>query len=116
MIEQEKFLDLGRYGLEIDNITLKTTTGQDEIMAEQRAAGRGAHAFLEELMADAIVAVNGERVVTPYVQWKEWSTRTRAFVRAAFNQLNDASKEEIRDFLADEFAEPSAVANVVDES
>ena len=106
MQAQEHFFDVKKYNLDIESFTLRSITGEDEISAEERARSSGTTAaFMEELIAEAIVAVNGERVeVSPYVAWKRWTSRTRDLVRAAFQRINNASQEDLSDFLRDAMA------------
>lgn len=104
-----KTFDLTKYkGLSIRSFALRELDGADEIAAAERATvdGKLDHARLrEQLVADAIVEVNGETVTRPYFDWSKWNAKTRDFVRAAFTRLNDAEPGQLDDFLKTAFGE-----------
>ncbi len=100
-------LDLSTYKrLSIRSVTLRELNGDDSTLAAQRAIGPTgavtAYALTVEhknqMIADSIVKVNGETVVTPYNDWQRWSLKTQQFVVEAFDFLNENSKEDLKDF------------------
>jgi hypothetical protein len=106
-LKQTKTINFSRFKLEISSITLEQLDGEAELAALERANGSAAGG-MEQLVAEAIVAVDGQEVVRPYVEWKKWTSRTRDFVRAAFNRFCSATPKEIDDFLKAEFGEAGA--------
>lgn len=113
---QTKTFDLTKYkNLSIKSFTLRELSGYDETAAYDRAFGPGQRAAAltvqTQLIADAIVEVDGQPVVTPYVDWQKWSLRTRGFVTAAYQRLNDVTADEMADFAQAAFGEaPERVA------
>ena len=109
----KKTLKLERFKLEEGDpktVTLVTLSGEEEILASDRAwAGAGGQTtparIEEEYIAQAIVEVDGQPVMPPFVPWKKWSGRCRDFVRAAFHRMGSASPKDLKDFLAAEFGE-----------
>jgi hypothetical protein len=106
-VKQQKTVNLARFKLEIASVTLEQLDGEEEIAALERANGSPS-AGMEQLVAQSIVAVDGEAVVRPYVDWKKWKSRTRDFVRSAFHRYCSASAKELDDFLKAEFGEVGA--------
>lgn len=106
-MKQQKTVNLARFKLEIASVTLEQLDGEAEIAALERANGSPT-AGMEQLVAECIVAVDGQEVVRPYVDWKKWKSRTRDFVRAAFHRFCSASPKELEDFLKAEFGEAGA--------
>lgn len=109
MERHRKTVNLEHLKLDVRSVTLEELDGEAEIAALERANGSPREGQ-EQLVAEAIVAVDGQEVVRPYVEWKRWKSRTRDFVRGAFNRLNSASPKEMEAFLQAEFGadEPGA--------
>lgn len=102
MDRPRKTFNLARFKLEISSVTLQQLDGEAEIAALERANGSSILG-MEQLVAECIVAVDGQEVVTPYVEWKKWKSRTRDFVRGAFHRYCSASPKELDDFFKAEF-------------
>jgi len=99
--------DISKYeNVDVRSFTLRIVTGQDSLDATARSIGKGdrpnpmlTFSARSNTIADAIVAVNGVQVVTPYVQWEDWSLRTQAFVERAYDRMNGVTNAEMDDFL-----------------
>ena len=100
--------DISKYSeVDIRSFTLQVMTGNDSLDATARAVGKGdrpnpmvTFAARSNLIADAIVKVDGQDVVRPYIEWESWSLRTQTFVERAFDALNSVTKVEMDDFLS----------------
>ena len=77
-------------------IIMRETSGIDErnaaLMAETRG---GTSAMGMELIRCSIVAVDDKRVQHPFIEMDKWNTKTRSFVRAFWESLNDIKEEEV---------------------
>lgn len=106
-----KKFDLSKYkNVAINSFELRELTGDNEVDAIARctdpATGRAqltSVGLRAQLIADAIVAVNGEPVTGPYLAWQKWPLRTREFVAAAFDAMHEVNREEMQDFLGAAF-------------
>jgi hypothetical protein len=108
-----KKFDLSKYkNVAIKSFELRELTGDSEMDAIARAtdpsgkAGINGMQLRSQLVADAIVAVNGESVIQPYLDWQKWPLRTREFVANAFNAMNEVTKDEMSTFLEAAFGKP----------
>lgn len=116
MAIRTKDFDISRYpDVDIRTFTLQIMTGNDSLNATARAVGRGdrpnpmiTFTSRSNLIADALVKVNGEEVIRPYVVWEEWSLRTQTFVERAFDRLNSVTQTEMDDFLSRHGLTPKA--------
>lgn len=117
---QRTFGNLGKYGItEIKSFTLRRLKGDDEIAAYDRTgSGSGAGAIArirEELMAEAIVEIDGTPVPSPHIEWKGYERQTRSVMRMAFDQFVDLTDEAAELFLAQEFPELESKQPTTDE-
>lgn len=108
---KELTIDLSDFeNVDVRTFTIRKTTGMDAMAALERSVSPDAAARTpgvivgarsrSQRIADAIVMVNGETVVTPYVQWENWGSRTQWFVEQAFDKINGVTNEEAERFLA----------------
>lgn len=104
----EKFKLRDDRGGAIDSFKLRELNGKDETDAIARISGPdgkaapGVNGFAhlnDQMVASSFVEVNGQPVPQPYVDWIAWPTRTRSFITAAYNSINEAAPAEIADFL-----------------
>lgn len=95
-------------GTSVKSLELRELDGDASEAAAARVVQKDmtqVHGFLlsrqhnEQLISDAIIAVNGQPVITPYLEWKKWNLRTREFVIAAYNKINSTTQAEIDDFF-----------------
>jgi hypothetical protein len=106
--DTDREIDLSDFqGCSVKSVTLRVMTGRDSLAAAMRSVDpKGGPQPLmgfyhrSNLLADAIVRVDGQPVVTPYVQWEDWNTRTQGFIEAAYDKLNGITKAEMDRFLA----------------
>lgn len=85
-------------GKKLSSFAIAELEGPEELDAIQRGGSSGVM-IQEQLVAQAIVEVNGEAVpVTPFTTWSKWPSRTREFVRNAYQKVNGASTKELEDF------------------
>lgn len=100
-------------GCSIRSFTLREMHGRDSIAAAQRSVKPGepnpiyGFQHRSQIIADAIVRVNGADVPTPYVAWEDWNIRTQTFVERAYDEMNGVSKEEMERFLGRHGLKPS---------
>jgi hypothetical protein len=85
--------------------TIKTTDGEDESQAAQRAESKGPKATMtEELIRISLVSYEVEGQVKPcsypFEAFDKWSTKARNFVVAAWKKLATPDDKEIADFFA----------------
>ncbi len=118
----EKTFNVEKYGLvdgkgrPVRSFKLREHSVRDDEAAIQRlvnpsdpAASAAAMSNLEsELLCDAFVEVNGEPVAQPFVEWKDWPSRTADFIRRAHRRMNNASARELEDFEQAAFGSPQA--------
>lgn len=98
----EQFFDVRRYNLgRLQNFTLRYLTGEDEMAAAHRAQDATSMLLNENLIAESIVAVNGERLEGPCIEWTAWPSRDRDFVRSAFNRMNRLTLQERDRFVGE---------------
>ena len=114
-----KHFDLSPYGdtVTVKSFELEVLCGRDSMDAAARSvpppAPDGSAASVNpvafgishrnQLIAQSISKVNGQPVSRPYIEWSDWSLRTQEFVVAAFGRLNEATKDEVADFLKASF-------------
>ena len=93
-------------GCSVQSFTLRELSGSDSLAAASRSINpQGPNPIFgfqhrNQCVADAIVAVDGKPVTTPYVAWETWNLRTQEFVTKAYDEMNGVSKEEMERFLA----------------
>ncbi len=85
-------------GLAFESIRLVAPAGRQELAAIRKVdrANISVATMQEELVAAAIVEVNGEIFSG---NWADWDVRTRTFVRAAHEHVTAMDKDELEDFL-----------------
>lgn len=91
--------DLTGYGCSVESFTIRRLTGADWYAAVDRASGPTGiqptdRAIRHESFADAVEAVDGEKVVQPYAGWRDWTVRTVEFMSAAFAAVNELSARD----------------------
>jgi hypothetical protein len=87
--------------------TIRTTDGTDEDYASKVAESKGT-ALTEELICFSIVSyerdVDGKaetiEIKHPFGQFRDWSTKARNFVVAAWRRLATPDEKELADFFA----------------
>jgi len=108
-------------GVSVASFDIEEMTGRDSLDAAGRAIGPrtrdndgpGPSAYelnishRNQLIAQSISKVNGELVGRPFTQWENWSLRTQEFVLAAFSRLNEATTDEVKDFIKAHFDAPA---------
>lgn len=96
----------------LESFHMREVDGRDEEMAANWAKSKGGSASsTEELVRLAIVAVNGQAVTQPYLQFDAWNQRARSFALRAFNDLNAFTEEEKVGFLATASEEDAPVSS-----
>jgi hypothetical protein len=94
--------------VDVDSFTIRKMTGKDAIKAVERAVNPKADRQVNALVnlysrsnqiADAITHINGAAVVTPFVEWEDYGTRTQFFIERAYDKLNSVNNEESERFL-----------------
>lgn len=107
--------DVSKYPeMDIKGFTLQIMTGNDSLDATARAVGKGdkpnpmlTFSARSNLIADAIVRIDGQDVIRPYVQWEDLSLRTQTFIEKAFDCINGVTNGEMEDFLVSHGLKPS---------
>lgn len=80
----------------VAEVLMRETNGIDEQRAAMQADARGDRSSVYlELIRLSIVEVDGMPVAQPYNAMEEWTSRTRAFIRAFYEDLNDVQTEEV---------------------
>jgi len=88
-------------GCDCRTIVIRETTGIDEQNAALQADARqGRSSIYAELVKLSIVMVDDEKVIQPYHQLEQWSSKSRALVQQAYDAINDIPKEDLAVFLA----------------
>ncbi len=83
------------------SIVMRETNGIDEQNAALQADVRGKRSSIyQELVRLSIVKVDDADVIQPFAQLEGWSSRTRALVNKAYEDLNDLEDDEVATFLA----------------
>ena len=107
MTDKTRDFDLSDFpGCSVESFTLRELRGHDSIAAAQRSVVPGevnpiyGFQHRSQIIADAIVKVNGKEVHSPYLQWEDWNLRTQNFVEMAYDKMNGVAKEEMDRFLA----------------
>lgn len=78
------------------DVVIRETNGIDEQRAALMADSRGERTNVyNELIRLSIVEVDGTPVTQPFTALEQWNSRTRAFIRAQYEVLNDISDEEV---------------------
>ncbi len=86
--------------VDLKSFHMREVDGRDEEVAANMAKNKGGSASAsEEMIRIAIVAVNGEPVQQPYLQFDVWNQRARSLALKAFNSLNGFTQEEGDVFL-----------------
>lgn len=109
MSEREvKVVSLKKYrGMDVDSFGIVTISGEDVIRAAERCLppdGKAPDSNLfnillrQQVIAGAIVEVNGKPVKGTCQASVQWGSRTREFVGRAFDYMNGVTKDEIEDF------------------
>lgn len=105
------FEKIGIKGTSVKSVELRELVGADSEAAAARAVAptsNGAapvHGFLlnmrhnDQLLADAIVAVDGAPVVNPWFGFSTWNLRTRDFINLAYQRMNAITEDEAKRFL-----------------
>lgn len=109
-------------GVSVSSFDIEEMTGRDSLDAAARAIGpvasdgtdpsRRMSAYelnihhRNQLVAQSISRVNGKEVPRPFTGWEDWSLRTQEFVVAAYHRLNEASVDEVKDFIKAHFDAP----------
>jgi hypothetical protein len=87
----------------LKTMTLRETRVEDEYLAAAAAArvndGRTAD---DELVRRAIVAVDGDPVVQPFLDFDTWNTATLGFAVAKFKEINGVTADELAQLLKTE--------------
>ncbi len=90
-------------GCDVSTLAIRETDGVDEAIASEQveARGRTTTTTTLELLALAVVAIDGKRVPTdtPCYAFETWSSRTRAFAVQAFESLNGVLPSEVATFF-----------------
>lgn len=107
-------------GASISSFDMEEMTGRDSMDAMARSLGPRPSENMSayqlnvlhrnQLVAQSISMVNGESVIRPHMQWEQWSLRTQEFVMRAYARLNEATKEEVEDFIKVHFDAPGEVS------
>lgn len=98
--EQAKIKRARCGNVDLKDFHMREVNGQDEELAANWAKQKGgAASSSEEMVRLAIVAVNGEPVKQPYLQFDVWNQRARSFALKAFNELNGFNGDEGDRFL-----------------
>ena len=93
----------------LDSISIRVLTGDDEVAAAARAFaahGQGTSQIhlSEAELADAVVAVNGAPLPSPFLGLSKWDAPVLSLVRRLFRKLNDLPNDQkLEDFLEAEF-------------
>lgn len=86
---------------DIESIVIRRTNGHDERDAAKMLDAREGHgSIFNELVRIAIVAVNDQPVIQPFMDYDSWSTKTRELLMTAYNSMNENSEAEKAAFLA----------------
>jgi hypothetical protein len=102
-------------GCDIDYITLRETTIEDELDAAEEAEAEGGVAsssrLLHRLVVSAIVAVDKKRVKQPFTP-PTWSSRTWQAIRGYYTRLNGTDQKELQGNFeaAEDWPDDSAAA------
>ncbi len=99
-----KTVDLTPYrDLDIKSIEVRPMTGADTLVAAARCVTPGGEPVVPELfglmlrqqmIAEAIVAVDGKKCHGPCIQSVDWNARTREFVGETYDYVNGLSNDE----------------------
>jgi hypothetical protein len=85
----------------VDSVVVRETNGIDEQAAALAASTKGGQASVyTELVRQAIVEVNGQKIQQPYMELEQWNSKTRALLMKAYEQVNELPDEQLSVFLA----------------